>query len=354
MAGRIRKAFTLLELLVVIAIIALLVALLTPNLRGMRRAANTVLCANNLKRIGEAAGLRAATELSGKIIELRATAWQSMLAPYVRYDGDIYICPEYAGDQGETHSIGITELVRFRTEYSGTLYYTEADEGAYVVKLSSSQYAAARANGWISSALGSPPNNFDLVRENYPFDAAEAEADGVYYLCLEDLEDRVEESASDFDYKDMVTKVTDNRYGTTTLEMVAGAAGNKNWLVAQIGNDMEPVRVPSRTGDLGPPVDNGKVQVLDTGAMETSYGMNWKVTSIRSDPGKVLVLDYRWVVARTDHDWADYDSDGDGLPDFARHAGKINVLFTGGGVKLMRPDDINPDDPQTETAYWGH
>ena len=49
---RLHKAFTLIELLVVIAIISLLLSVILPSLRKVRRQAQLVVCASNLHNVG--------------------------------------------------------------------------------------------------------------------------------------------------------------------------------------------------------------------------------------------------------------------------------------------------------------
>jgi len=317
------RAFTLIELLVVIAILALLVVMMVPTLGAVFGTAKSKLCGNNLKRIAEGVRLHDANDDT----EMIAMSWQEMIRPYIGGDTRCLSCPEFPeAEQDVVKPVPLSELVQFRVN---GVYFEDLDKGPFVVKLSDTQYRKAKADGWINDA-GSA-NHFP--RAQYE-DGSEDNAN-PYWLCLED-------HGGDQDFKDIQAKVT-VKGGGYHLEMEAGYTGHNNWLVNK-SDRSEIVRVPSHA--------TGIKEFIPTSGMITSYGMNSEATDLLNKPGKVLVMDFVYLVAFPTDIWSDHHPDNGHLPIFARHRDHMNVLFTDGGVRLMDPNAVDPCNPTVENTYW--
>jgi len=329
------KGFTLLELLTVIGIIIMLIAILAPGVIRAVQYTTAARCAANLREISKAIALFRTDNRENNLI---SGVWQATLKPYVEGKDDIFVCTEFAEDAQEVTEIALTNLVFFRTRKNANTYWDiELTENPYVVKLSDPQYQEARDLGWFCNNDSGPPdpcghgaNHFHNVRDQWPYAPT---PDGVYWLCIED-------HGGDWDFKDIMVKITDNHDGTIKLEMTAGNVGHHNTLRSK-NDDFGAVHIAKNT--------TVPLEVLvPTGECTTSYGMHAGAEKIRYDGTKVLVMDYHWTVARPTDVW-DYSA---GVPSFARHMGKMNVLFGGGEVILMRPEEVDPADPIIRDSRW--
>ena len=315
--------FTLVELLVVIAIIALLAMLMAPALSGIHRVANTTTCGNNLKRIGEAATLFSGST-GGRDVKLNPAKWSVQLAAYIG-DGGVFVCPEEESESQTPESLPLSDLACINVTTTG--YDLEFIEGPFVAKLSDEQFQAVTF-GAAHIALPTYDAGIDPT---------------VYWYVLEDI---ISEG-SDMDYE-IGLRVAENGDGSLTLraKMVTGAGYNFNL-----------VDKPDRTVLVSKSQMDGSAGsevVLGSGGGTTSYGMNAEFNSISNNACKIMVLDYPWFIARSNHDWSSDRLAGNipGIPVFARHHGNINVLFTDGSVHLKRPDEVNPADPGIQRTLW--
>jgi len=321
MVGHIRTAFTLLELLVVIAIIVLLVALLAPNLRGMRQVAGAVRCANNLKRIGEAAHQRRASETHGRIKSLQAFGWQESLLEYLGNRPEMLKCEEDAILEGGG-PVAAQVAVSPNGTWEGITHYLDF-EGPMCVKLSQTQYEAGHpgSGSWDQSYVPDGGN--------------------TYWLFFEDIE-----GGGDLDFNDMYIRV-ETSGNMTILHPKKGDAGYSFWMVYADNHEdlMDPPGMLSTT--------DTREAVLDQ--TPASYGMNSNVERLWGGGGKILALEYEITIAKDTDAWlTEWPSEDDAsLPSFARHRGRMNVLFMDGSVVLTPPEKINPGLSESiRSTYW--
>ncbi len=316
--------FTLVELLVVIALIALLAVLLVPSFSGVSRVANRTTCANNLKRIGEATTMFTGSGRSGGEVKLVPTRWPIQLAEFVG-DGGVFVCPEGETELETPETLPLRDLACINVTTTGM--DLEFVEGPFVAKLSDEQFQSVN---WGPAHVVVP--DYDPGVDPT-----------VFWWVLEDIV----APGSDMDYE-IGVRVAENGDGTLTLRVkqITGAGYNFNLI------DKPDREVLVTKGEMngGP----GSEVVLGGGGGTTSYGMNAEINSIANDAAKIMALDYPWFVAHSTHDWSSdrLASDIPGIPTFARHDGKMNVLFAGGSVSLKRPDEVNPRDPNIQRTLW--
>jgi prepilin-type processing-associated H-X9-DG protein len=259
---------------------------------------------------------------------MQAMGWQTVLKPHLGGNATNLVCPEYAKimlDRGEAvpeespSPLPLSELAAFRVNGQ---WFDDLGEGPFVAKLSDANWMRARGAGWLVESA----NNFK--REDWQ-DGSENTAN-PYWLCLED-------HGNDWDQKDVMVKVT-IRGDVYVLELMSGSTGHSNYIVDKPDHKEISPQIVSRTafGSMEP-------ITLGGGGGITTYGMNVAVPKTLKAPGKILVMDYNFLMASPEDVWSDAPHpDNRMIPSFARHRELMNVLFVDGSVKTTDPFDIDP------------
>jgi len=345
------QAFTLVELLVVIMIMGLLIALMLPALQGAWQTWKRTQCATNLYRIGQAYGVQVNDVRLGWAAEFAPWGWTGALLPYLENQYEVLICPE---DDRELEGwnlsqVGdpISEVVEFKTVSGGGTFYDLFDAGRWVVKFSDTQFWDAKSKGLLSNA-----DSANNLRSKYDCTYVLDTNPNRYWLCHEDY-------GGDEDYKDLMVKVVDNGDATVTLSIMPGWTAHRNYLLdKRTGEQLGFWGAGSgKASDANTITDELTIEGASAGGMmevlNCSYGMNRYVKKLGGGE-KILAMDYACIVVSPVHIWTDenLDADQDGVPDFARHRGRVNVLFLDGSVKAMDPWEIDPESPSVARHYW--
>ena len=298
-----KHGFTLVEVLLVIAILGLLAGMLFPAFRRSRAKGRQLRCASNLHQIGVACACHMADDQISKARPLIGPGWTGELLTYL-HNPEIMMCPGDRGFTGGTAGAG--------------------DAGR-------SGPAGIVVNVW---------GRYDMPLEDGPLTRREELSETSYILRFEDIRP----TGGDMDFNDLVLQVDELSDGRVRISVVSIDAGYRFSLLG-----------PDRQGllhDLHQHVGESIV----ASSVKTSYGINSMVRHLELGARSILLLDYPKDVADCAgpdamDDWDDW-TDRTGLPSFARHLGRCNVLFADGSVQALSPVDIDPDDPKLAREYW--
>jgi prepilin-type N-terminal cleavage/methylation domain-containing protein len=158
-----KRGFTLIELLVVIAIIALLLGILLPSLAKVKKIARRVVCATNLRSLGQDFHTYAAANNDRVVTAFSYdtyTYWPQNLKDYYQ-DSDILLCPETtknnkANDWDASGNQGNIEWWQ-KKGAPDKAWVWKTDDGVNPVEF----FGSYGTNGWVHSKTANVPGGFE-------------------------------------------------------------------------------------------------------------------------------------------------------------------------------------------------
>jgi prepilin-type N-terminal cleavage/methylation domain-containing protein len=329
------SAFTLVELMVVISILVLLIAILSPSFRAMKAAARTTVCATRLHGISTAYSTRKAAERINSYGAMTASSWPGVLLSYLGQSKEAMICPE---DDARPTGGSEVDLSAYSIYDKSTKFYMALSEAPLTAKLNQSQYDIF--------------NPLEATKNRVP-PAYMDDGTGVWWFCFEDL--RTDEAGTagggDRDFDDIQILCRDLGFGRIELNFKKGGSSHGFAFCdenRQIVPGYDPLTGTSLKYEIA-----AKVASL-------SYGMNSRVDKMPPGGKTILAMDYELSVVNTGgssptstiDDWTQPPHYKAPSLTFARHNGRVNVLWSGNEVTLENPSDINPGIEAIKLLYW--
>lgn len=301
MKRTVKSGFTLVELLVVITIIGILMSLLLPAVQASREAARSNICKNNLRQIGVAFKRR----VQNNTTPIAPGRWASELAPYLGEETDVYICPS-ASDDEESVSLGSEVGWIILTRYSGGPKQIPLEPGVHV-----------------QVKNGTYPNMpYDM---HFEWGDTGGDWDDVA-LHFELVGGQVEITIIENDRGPNPDPATQAQ-GSFGTEVFAP----DGTLVTSVGQG----EMPGAKGEFTPG--------------PAMYGMNDRAHRLERDPHKILVIDYKKLLASVSP-LNPMDVFNDEVA--PRHVGLVNVLHVDGHVNSTSPGKIDPEVPAIYDELW--
>jgi prepilin-type processing-associated H-X9-DG protein len=262
---------------------------------------------------------------------LLAGAWPSSLMPYLEKATTIVICPEDLDPSGGgfTGGFPVQMAISPNHTWEGITHYLDLVPGPITRKLSVQQHT-----DWWPTAPGPPPETYDGP-EGFPV---------TYFLVFEDILGQGESQASIDDCQVMVEL---DANGVPTFYPADTPWSSYKMFFVWLADHTNALE-----SDETLAVYPGETRSVTTIGTAASYGMNEDVAKLEGGTDKILAVDYEKIVADSDQDqWSDWH-DENGVPTFARHAGKMNVLHMDGSVKLRSDRQIDPVEASVAEKYW--
>ena len=156
-----KKGFTLIELLVVIAIIALLLSILMPSLKKVKKAAQDVICRSNLRQWGQIIAIYLDDNDGGFSDQFRKEYWTVAFEPYYQ-DPKILLCAaakQLANPHMDPGNNGRGSNAKSWGKLTEDLYM----EKQGILCHRRGQYGSYGKNGWVSRYFGNDPD----LKERY-------------------------------------------------------------------------------------------------------------------------------------------------------------------------------------------